>query len=104
MTEWKETRPYWECWGSSLKARLILGGRPILSPGWPLKFGTVAEAIPNGVPYGKFVHDTFDTSTTWKDIEWVRSIFPGEIILKGILDPDDAQRAVRTNIQASGLS
>src|SRR5271168_754906 len=55
------------------------------------------EGIPE-VPYGKFVHDNFDASTTWKDIEWVRSIFPGTIILKGILDPEDAKRAVQTNI------
>jgi L-lactate dehydrogenase (cytochrome) len=70
----------------------------IVTKGWPLKFGTVAEAMPKGVPYGKFVHDNFDVSTTWKDVEWVRSIFPGKIILKGILDPEDAKRATQTNI------
>jgi len=70
----------------------------IVTKGWPLKFGTVADAMPKGVPYGKFVHDNFDSSTTWKDIEWVRSIFPGKLILKGILDPEDAKRAVETNI------
>jgi L-lactate dehydrogenase (cytochrome) len=70
----------------------------IVTRGWPLKFGTVAGAMPKGVPYGKFVHDNFDASTTWKDIEWVRSIFPGRIILKGILDPEDAKRAVQTDI------
>src|SRR5271156_920603 len=70
----------------------------IVTKGWPLKFGTVAGAMPKGVPYGKFVHDNFDASTTWKDIEWIRSIFPGKMILKGILDPEDARRAVQTNI------
>jgi L-lactate dehydrogenase (cytochrome) len=70
----------------------------IITKGWPLKFGTIAEAMPKGVPYGKFVHDNFDASTTWKDIEWIRSIFPGKMILKGILDPEDAKRAVQTNI------
>jgi L-lactate dehydrogenase (cytochrome) len=68
----------------------------IVTKGWPL--GTVAEAMPKGVPYGRFVHDNFDASTTWKDIEWVRSIFPGKIILKGILDSEDAKRAVQTEI------
>jgi L-lactate dehydrogenase (cytochrome) len=76
----------------------------IVTKGWPLRFGTVAEAMPKGVPYGKFVHDNFDASTTWKDIEWVRSIFPGKIILKGILDPDDAKRAVQTNIDGIVVS
>jgi L-lactate dehydrogenase (cytochrome) len=70
----------------------------IVTKGWPLKFGTVAGAMPKGVPYGRFVHDNFDASTTWKDIEWLRSIFPGKMILKGILDPEDAKRAVQTNI------
>ena len=70
----------------------------IVTKGWPLKFGTVAGAMPKGVPYGKFVHDNFDASTTWKDIEWIRSIFPGKMILKGILDPEDARRAAQTNI------
>jgi L-lactate dehydrogenase (cytochrome) len=76
----------------------------IVTKGWPLKFGTVAEAMPKGVPYGKLVHDNFDASTTWKDIEWVRSIFPGKIILKGILDPEDAGRALQTGIDGIVVS
>jgi L-lactate dehydrogenase (cytochrome) len=70
----------------------------IVTKGWPLKFGTIAGAMPKGVPYGRFVHDNFDASTTWRDIEWLRSIFPGKMILKGILDPEDAKRAMQTNI------
>ena len=70
----------------------------IVANGRPLKFGTIAAAMPKGGTYAKFVADNFDVSTTWKDIEWVRSIFPGKIILKGILDPEDAKRAVQTNI------
>jgi L-lactate dehydrogenase (cytochrome) len=58
----------------------------------------VAAGMPKGASYGKWIHDSFDTSTSWKDIEWVRSIFPGRIILKGILDPEDAKRAVQTDI------
>jgi L-lactate dehydrogenase (cytochrome) len=72
----------------------------IVTKGWPLKFGTVAAAMPKGVSYGEFTRENFDTSTTWKDIEWIRSIFPGKMILKGILDPEDAKRAVQTNIDA----
>jgi len=44
--------------------------------------------MPKGVSYGRFVHDNFDASTTWKDIEWLQSIFPGKMILKGILDSE----------------
>jgi L-lactate dehydrogenase (cytochrome) len=50
------------------------------------------------------VHDNFDASSTWKDIEWVRSIFPGRIILKGILDREDAARAVQTGIDGIVVS
>jgi L-lactate dehydrogenase (cytochrome) len=60
--------------------------------------------MPKGVPYGKFVHDNFDASTTWKDIEWLRSIFPGKIILKGILDPEDARHALQTGIDGIVVS
>ncbi len=75
----------------------------IVTKGRPLTFGTVAAAMPKGEraslqTIAKFAHDNFDTSTTWKDIEWVRSIFPGKMILKGILDPEDAKRAVQTDI------
>src|SRR6204780_3134801 len=70
----------------------------VVTKGRPLKFGTIAEAMPKGVSYGRFVHDNFDASTTWKDIEWLRSIFPGKMILKGILDPEDAKRAVQSDI------
>ena len=33
----------------------------------------------------------FDTSLNWKDIDWIRSIWPGKLILKGILDVEDAE-------------
>jgi isopentenyl diphosphate isomerase/L-lactate dehydrogenase-like FMN-dependent dehydrogenase len=78
---------------ATVRRPLVPGGPRHLSlrpKGWQLKFGTVAEAMPKGVSYGKFVHDNFDASTTWKDIEWVHSIFPGKNILKGILDAEDA--------------
>jgi L-lactate dehydrogenase (cytochrome) len=76
----------------------------IVTKGRPLKFGTVTAAAPKNVPIGKFAHDNFDASTNWKDIEWIRSIFPGKIILKGILDPEDAKRAVQTNIDGIVVS
>ena len=35
----------------------------------------------------------FDQSLNWKDIDWLKSIWPGKLIIKGILRPDDARRA-----------
>ncbi|WP_298400553.1 FMN-dependent L-lactate dehydrogenase LldD [Sphingobium sp.] len=37
----------------------------------------------------------FDPSITWSDLEWIRDAWKGEMIVKGILDPEDARDAVR---------
>ena len=42
----------------------------------------------------------FDPTLNWKDVEWVRKLWPGKLILKGILDPDDAKRAAKTGADA----
>jgi L-lactate dehydrogenase (cytochrome) len=46
----------------------------------------------------------FDTSLNWKDIDWIRSIWPGKLILKGILDVEDAEIAAKTGAQAIVVS
>ena len=46
----------------------------------------------------------FDTTLSWKDIDWIRSIWPGKLILKGILDVEDAEEAVKTGAQAIVVS
>jgi 4-hydroxymandelate oxidase len=38
---------------------------------------------------------------TWKDVEWLRALFHGPVLLKGILNPDDADEAVKSG--ASGI-
>jgi L-lactate dehydrogenase (cytochrome) len=46
----------------------------------------------------------FDTSLNWKDIDWIRSIWPGKLVLKGILDVEDAELAAKTGAQAIVVS
>ena len=46
----------------------------------------------------------FDTTLNWKDIDWIRSIWPGKLILKGILDVEDAEIAAKTGAQAIVVS
>ncbi len=46
----------------------------------------------------------FDASLSWKDVEWVRSIWPGKLILKGVLDEDDAKIAASTGADAIVVS
>jgi L-lactate dehydrogenase (cytochrome) len=41
-----------------------------------------------------WVGRNFDASVTWKDVAWVRSQWEGPLVIKGILDPDDAREAV----------
>jgi L-lactate dehydrogenase (cytochrome) len=51
-----------------------------------------------------WINSQFDTSLSWKDIDWIRGIWPGKLILKGILDIEDAEEAVKTGAQALVVS
>jgi L-lactate dehydrogenase (cytochrome) len=51
-----------------------------------------------------WISSQFDTTLNWKDVDWVRSIWPGKLILKGILDVEDAELAVKTGAQALVVS
>lgn len=46
----------------------------------------------------------FDQSLSWKDIDWLRSIWDGPIVLKGIQTVADAKQAVAMGVQGLGLS
>ena len=37
----------------------------------------------------------FDPTISWRDLEWIRESWKGSMIIKGVLDPDDARDAVR---------
>jgi L-lactate dehydrogenase (cytochrome) len=51
-----------------------------------------------------WINSQFDTSLSWKDVEWVRSIWPGKLILKGILDVEDAEEAAKSGAHALVVS
>jgi L-lactate dehydrogenase (cytochrome) len=46
----------------------------------------------------------FDATANWRDVEWVRSRWPGKLILKGILDPQDARFGVAAGADAIVVS
>jgi L-lactate dehydrogenase (cytochrome) len=48
----------------------------------------------------QWTNSQFDPTLSWKDVEWVRSLWPGKLILKGILDVDDARTAAKTGASA----
>ncbi len=51
-----------------------------------------------------WINSQFDTTLNWKDVDWIRRIWPGKLILKGILDVEDAEEAVKTGAQALVVS
>ena len=45
--------------------------------------------------YIGWLTENFDPSISWKDLEWIRECWDGSMVIKGILDPEDAKDAVR---------
>ncbi len=96
-----------------LLSRLRLAASFAARPSWiydvgmkgqPLTFGNLAGVVKDAKSLGALLHWTttaLDPSVTWKDLEWIRSIWKGPLILKGVLDADDARSAVATG--ADGL-
>ncbi len=80
-------------------------------PGWlwdvglrgkPHVFGSLTDQVPQARDMDAFkawVEAQFDPSVTWADIDRLRGQWPGTLLLKGILDADDARAAVRAGAQ-----
>jgi L-lactate dehydrogenase (cytochrome) len=74
-------------------------------PGWlwdvglngkPHSLGNLEDIVGKRAPLSDFqswIHANFDASVNWKDVAWVREQWKGPLIIKGILDPDDAREA-----------
>jgi L-lactate dehydrogenase (cytochrome) len=87
-----------------------------LHPGWtldflrnePIKFANVVgrSEMDGSTPISlaNKVASHFDQSLSWKDIDWLRSIWDGPIVLKGIQTVADAKQAVAMGVQGIGLS
>ncbi len=58
----------------------------------------------DAVSVAAYVDRQFDPSATWRDLEWMRSRWKGPLVVKGILDPDDARRAIDLGAQAVAVS
>ena len=52
------------------------------------------------VTLSQWIASQFDVSITWRDIDWVRTLWPGKLILKGILDVEDARMATSMGVDA----
>lgn len=74
-------------------------------PSWWWHFLTgEAPTFPN-IPGGTgAIEDLFDGTVGWGDLEWLRAAWAGPLVLKGVLDPDDARRAVDAGVDAVVVS
>jgi L-lactate dehydrogenase (cytochrome) len=54
--------------------------------------------------YVGWIGRNFDPSLTWSDVDWIRSRWDGPLIVKGVLDPEDARRAVEIAADAIVVS
>jgi L-lactate dehydrogenase (cytochrome) len=80
-------------------------------PAWALSilkgkrktFGNLAghvRGMENVKSLAQWTASQFDPTLNWKDVEWVKSVWPGKLILKGILDVEDARTAAKTGAAA----
>ncbi len=80
-------------------------------PGWCLRmlgtrrrsFGNVVghvRGVDDMASLGAWTAEQFDPTLNWNDIDWIRERWGGKLILKGILDPEDAREAVRVGADA----
>ncbi|WP_048305642.1 FMN-dependent L-lactate dehydrogenase LldD [Halomonas sp. PR-M31] len=77
------THPHW-AWNVGLRGK-------------PHDLGNISayRGNPTGLAdYIGWLGENFDPSISWKELEWIREFWDGPMIIKGILDPDDARDAV----------
>ncbi len=81
--------------------------RDVALQGRPLTFGNLENAVPDArsaASFRNWVDSQFDPSVTWDDLAWVRSQWNGRLVVKGVLDPDDARRAVEAGVDGVVVS
>lgn len=81
--------------------------RDVALGGKPLTFGNLEEAVPGGSSpehFKEWVDAQFDPSVTWDDIAWVREHWAGTLVVKGVLDPEDAKQAVDAGVDGIVVS
>ncbi len=70
-------------------------------------FGNLAghvKGMENVNSLAQWTNSQFDPALNWKDVEWIKSVWPGKLILKGILDAEDAKIAVKLGADAIVVS
>ena len=83
-------------------------------PGWtwsflrsdPIRFANVAGTSHGASPVtlSDFINTQFDPTLSWEDVDWLRSVWDGPIVLKGIQTTDDAVLGVERGVDVIALS
>src|SRR5215468_2717415 len=84
-------------------------------PGWALgilkgksrNFGNLAghvKGMEDVTSLAQWTNSQFDPALNWKDVEWIKKIWPGKLVIKGILDVDDAKTAAKLGADAIVVS
>jgi len=103
--------------GLAVPPRLTLGTALdlMMKPGWALNvmtskrksFGNLQGRLPNAnslTTLSQWIAGQFDPTLSWKDVEWVKKLWGGPLVLKGILDVEDAKIAAQTGADAIVVS
>ena len=103
--------------GLAVPPRLTLGTffDVLLKPGWAFNvlrsrrksFGNLEGRVKNAdnlSTLSQWIAGQFDPTLSWQDVEWVKQLWGGKLILKGILDPEDAKIAASTGADAIVVS
>ncbi|QOL49204.1 alpha-hydroxy acid oxidase [Massilia litorea] len=82
------TRPRW-CWNMLRTPRR--------------RFGNIvghASSVSDMRSLSSWTAQQFDPALSWDDVAWIKDRWGGKLIIKGIMDPEDARMAVRTGADA----
>jgi L-lactate dehydrogenase (cytochrome) len=103
--------------GMTVPPKLRLGNLVDIAtkPAWALSilrgkrkiFGNISGHIKgteNVTSLTQWISGQFDPGLNWKDVEWIKSLWPGKLVLKGILDVEDARIAAKTGATALVVS
>jgi L-lactate dehydrogenase (cytochrome) len=103
--------------GLAVPPRLTLGTALdiMMKPAWALNvlrgrrksFGNLEGRIPDAkslTTLSQWIAGQFDPTLSWKDVDWVKNLWGGKLVLKGILDADDAKIAAQSGADAIVVS
>jgi L-lactate dehydrogenase (cytochrome) len=99
--------------GGGVPGRISKLAQILTSPLWvadvglrgkPHNFGNLSDVVPDPNDlnaYKAFIDSQFDPTVTWEDIAWLRSEWSGKLLIKGVMEVDDARAAV--DVGADGV-